>query len=396
VHDLLTRLSEANSSGQLNRARIDLHRFGTPQEVVASLHIECLPPDTADWLRRLSEHCFNELPEPAPYTRVASDERWSLYQLPADTARRELVVGFGGAWGGLFQPVPVVLQYLGGGARDLLLLRDHDLVGQLDATEGKARVEEILELVAETTAGYSSTMTLGASKGGASAIITGLIIGARTSVATGARFSDEYLAALRSVLPERHRSLLGDRSESRRAFALYGDGCDPDRRAAHDLQAHIPSVQTVELTAIGSHNAPHEAFQQGRLRSLYSLIVDGPPAAPDRRAAGDVGRLHHVVDLTRSCEPPAWASAPEAPRRWDLNTEQTSRRALSAIELLGQMLPRRWARTIEQFALDRFGVVVHAQRLGNTTVRAAAQQRILRLVDRSKPKGPAATSELNR
>jgi len=356
--------------GALQRASVELQRHGTPAEVrEASALADGLTPSVRDWLRRLDDYCALESGAVAPHERTMVDESWVLYRDPRAQirAQRELVIGFAGASGNLFQPVPVVLQRLDPDRHDLLVLRDPRRTHFLDGAGGTASFAELLGALRALADDYSSVLTMGASSGAFPALVAASHLDARRGIGLGGRPpSDPGTTSL---------MLAGERPGSTAELvAIFGADYAPDREGATGIRALLPSVHAIAVEGCATHNVPHVAFQHGALESLYELLLteDSPLASSPVEVVGTEGWIE-TIRLRSTRTPPDWAAPERSPDFWVANTFTVPRwlhRILREVPV-----PARLATVLERVARTRFGIIVNFRRLGTPLSRSSVAAR---------------------
>jgi hypothetical protein len=363
--------------GGLQRACLELQRHGTPAEVRAAIDLaETLPASVRDWLRRLGDYCFWEDDRLPAFERSMQDERWVFYRgVDNDgTGQRELIVGFTGASGNLFQPVPVVLQQLEPARHDLLVLRDPKRAHFLDGAGEAVTFEALVESIARAARDYASIVTIGASSGAFPALVVAAALGARRGIGLGGRPPSDAVTAARLLAATRRDGEDDPDPSVGRALgtsllAVFGSDFGYDRRGAEGIRSLLPAVRRIAIDGAGTHNVPHVAFQTGSLSSLYGMLlaVEDPLTAPGVNLLGESDGVA-TIRLTATCTAPAWAAPERSPEFWVANTFTVPpwlHRRLRRIPF-----PDRIAITLESLARRRFGVLVNLRRLGTPASRA--------------------------
>jgi len=290
VEHLVEALYAARTVTELNRARLELHRIGTPQEISSALARDGdLPQHAADWLARLGDYCFSDRRTPAAFRRTTDDEDWTLYEGEGPPERSELIVGITGAVGKLFQPPAVVLQQLDEREHHLLIVRDSDRYVYGRSGRSVESMERLSDDLRSVASGYRSVVTLGSSMGGAPALILGVRIGARRAVSMGGQAMDA--AEIRRYLPDHHAA------STTEILCVHGAGHAGDRAAAELMHRHLPGSSVVALKGIIHHNISHDAFGMGTLRAFYEMMLSGEAPVSPRSA----------IKLPRTSVPPVWA-----------------------------------------------------------------------------------------
>jgi len=290
VEHLVEALYAARTVAELNRARLKLHRIGTPQEISSALpRAGDLPQHAADWLGRLGDYCFSDRRTPAVFRRTNDDEDWTLYEGEASPERSELIVGITGVAGVLFQPPAVVLQQLDEWEHHLLIVRDSDRYVYRRDGRTVDTMERLSDDLRSVASGYRSVVTLGSSMGGAPALILGIRIGARRAVSMGGQAMDT--AEIRRYLPDH------DAASATEILCVHGAGHARDRAAAELMHQHLPGSSVVALKGVIRHNISHDAFGMGTLRALYEMMLSGEAPVSPRSA----------IQLPTTSVPPVWA-----------------------------------------------------------------------------------------
>jgi len=283
-------LYAARTVTELNRARLKLHRIGTPQEISSSLpRAGDLPQHAADWLARLGDYCFSDRCTPAAFRRTNEDEDWALYEGEGSPEQSELIIGITGGAGMLFQPPAVVLQQLDEWKHHLLIVRDSDRFVYRRNGRTVESMERLSDDLRSVASGYRSVVTLGSSMGGAPALILGIRIGARRAVSMGGQAMEA--AEIRRYLPDHHAA------STTEILCVHGAGHARDRAAAELMHQHLPGSSVVALKGIFGHNISHDAFGMGTLRALYEMMLSGEAPVSPRSA----------IKLPRTSVPPVWA-----------------------------------------------------------------------------------------
>lgn len=362
---LVNAFRTASTVGDFGRARIDLQRFGTPAEVlqVASMS-DALPMESAVWVRQLAEYCTVERHDVASFTRATEDSSWTLFEGKGARSDRELVVGFTGRAGNLYQPSPVVLQYLDPTRHDLLLLRDAAGTKYLSGCGPASSFDGLMDSLAGLAHGYSSSVTLGSSAGGAPALFAGLRLGARRAVSLGGNLTDpsivhEYTGTAEPGGELAHPYLT-------EFWAVFGEGCAPDRTGAAALATVFPSLRRMAIAGIESHSLLHACFQRGTSGALYDMLLGEArrPSEADSPADGAAGTVVNgpveILILTPRFVVPPWADPVRTSEAWLSNTAWIPDGLRRWI--VRRRLPDRVASRLERFAYNRFGIAVHLSR----------------------------------
>jgi hypothetical protein len=300
--DLVSALLTATDVGSVNRARIDLQRFGTPEEVrTAFEHSSVLPEHVATWMSRLHDYCFWEKPHAEPFERSEVDPEWTQFCGHGPTATKELVIGLAGSSGNVNHASASILQQLDAGAHDLLIVRDLRQRSYTEGAAGTRSFDELVERLRETAARYRSCIIIGSSMGGGPALEVGVRLGARRAISLAGGPKDG-LTGLRThtgAPPE--------------LWCLYGADNPHDAARASRLHEIHPQARLVALPGVRDHNVTRAAFWGGTFRPLFQLMladrVDAERFVPARAEDPTVLRLEPT------CTPPAWA-VEQQPRRF--------------------------------------------------------------------------------
>jgi hypothetical protein len=376
VNDLVDAFRRARTSADHNRARLALQRFGTPLEVrTVARELADLPREVHDWVVRLDEYCSWERPELASFTRdhdETDSEDWVLYRTEDAVTAPQLLIGFAGAVGNLFQPAPVVLQHLPRGAYDLLLLNDPHRDGYLRGVAGTADLGELTTRLAQVAADHPDVVTYGTSSGGHPALHVGAALGARRALSIGGRPRDDLPALPTRTQGQRPTDLV----------CIHGAQNVGDTAAADVLVRRSPGAVAISVDAVSAHNVQHAAFQGGRLTALFEALLGTGPLPVRAEEAGEAPgpeRSLLVLDLPphRPDMAPPWARAAETPsslplrrtgilsasRRkgaWSMNTRLRWRVAKHLARRVRLSADR--AARLEGFIYRRAGVVLRFRR----------------------------------
>jgi len=318
MSELVDAFRHARTSAEHNRARLALQRFGTPQEVrTVARELPDLPREVCDWVVRLDEYCSWEQPDVAIFSREtepSAGEDWILYRTADAVAQPQLLVGFAGAVGNIFQPAPVVLQHLPRGAYDVLLLNDPLRGGYTAGVAVTADLVELTARIARLAAGYPDVVTYGTSSGGHPALHVGAALGARRAVSVGGHPRDD-LPQLATML---------ERGRSTELLCVHGAQHVRDRVGAAELARQLPGAVAVAVAEVAAHNVQHAAFQGGRLTALLAALLGAAelpvrPVAPSEAAPSELDRPSTrrslLLDLPahRPAAAPAWARVAGTP-----------------------------------------------------------------------------------
>jgi hypothetical protein len=348
--ELVERFTRAHSVGDFNRARLDLQRLGTPTEVRELQELRGrLPDHVADWLTRLHDYCFWEESEVQNYSPHVGDSRSALFRSDGDPGDKELVIGFSGAAGNLYQPTPVVLQKLGGSPVDLLLLRDDDRSRYGVDHAGCDRFLELIDTIAPVAAQYRSVLTIGTSMGGFPALLAGRSLGARRSVSLGGHADPCPPPGISSVI----RDLPGSGPDD--VACIFGAGNSRDRAGAVAQATYFRDAALFAIQGVTEHNVSHAAFRQGSLKGLFELIT----ARTDlTRALGAPSESDgtRTLSLRSSCSPPAWVDQDAAGPVWAAQAVLVPTWAKRITRRL--RVPRSFAGLVSRAAYRRFGIIV--------------------------------------
>jgi len=307
---LIDAFRKARTVADHNRARLALQRFGTPNEVrTIARDLPDLPREVRDWVSRLDEYCTWEQPVLASFTRdlgQTDGEDWILYRTADAEAAPQLLVGFAGAVGNLFQPAPVVLQHIPRGAYDVLLLNGPRRGGFMQGVAGTADLAELMARIARLAAEYPDVVTYGTSAGGHAALHVGATVGARRSVSVGGRFRED--------LPGVSTLRRGPRPTD--LVCVYGALHSGDADRAEAFAHQLPGALAVAVDAVSAHNVQHAAFQGGRLTALFdALLGTGTLPVRPRESGQDAGAEISplLLDLPahRPETAPTWARGAE-------------------------------------------------------------------------------------
>jgi hypothetical protein len=299
---LVQAIASASDVGALNRARLDLQRFGTPTEVLDAIRLlPSLSPDAVAWFERLRDYCFWEKQEPEPFTRATAEPEWTEYRGVGDIAGRELVVGFAGASGNVNHSSPILLQQLDATKHDLLILRDPTQEFFANGVAGTRSFDELLDRVARTAAPYRSCLTIGSSMGGGPALEAGVALGARRAVSLGGGPREGVTG--RRALAESSTEL----------WCVYSAENIRDTEKAWRLRDQYPSARLLAVPDVSDHNVTHAAFLVGTMTPLFRLLIDEHmDATVALHPTSEEGRW--TVRLAPTCEPPSWTRPARARR----------------------------------------------------------------------------------
>jgi hypothetical protein len=289
-----------------NTARLELQRFGTPDEVQAAMRVlPDLPRESARWFERLHDYCFWEKSTAEPFVRETDDPEWTLFRNPEGTPGRELVVGFAGSSGNVNHSSPILLQQLDAAQHDLLIVRDLKQKSYMDGAGPASTFDELIERIEEAARPYRSILTIGSSMGGGPALHVGARLGARRAVSLGGGPMKQH---------DGRRRATSNADPATEVWCVFGEENARDTAKAHELLEGFPAARLLALPGIRDHNVSHEAFLNGRMTPLFQLLLT---RSSEHDALGDhaPAGAPMTLQLTASCTPPTWTTERPAPGR---------------------------------------------------------------------------------
>jgi len=231
---------------------------------------------------------------------VSEDVDWTLYHGSGDAKDRELIIGFTGLEGNLFQSSPIVLQHLDATEHDLLIIRDEDRQTYGSKGAGGVGLDALLQRLSELSSSYRSTVTIGASMGGAAAVRTAAALGARRGISIGGRGRDD------AGVEAEAGAGTAPHGAGTELWCIYGAEHHRDPEGARLLQREFPHARLVPIAGVDTHNTPQFLLRQGALSSFYALLLG------DGTGLGSIEGEVAPIRLAPRHGPPPWALQEDA------------------------------------------------------------------------------------